>query len=100
VAPRTLHSFPTRRSSDLKTLASAGIANAIIRASAVLARRRPSFFSVLRATDWAMFLASSWNLSFISFVNLLSLLLLNPFTRAHRSEEHTSELQSRGHLVC
>src|SRR5437660_7359832 len=21
-------------------------------------------------------------------------------TRAHRSEEHTSELQSRGHLVC
>src|SRR5690625_7530781 len=27
-------------------------------------------------------------------------LLETPVSRLHRSEEHTSELQSRGHLVC
>src|SRR5439155_4134004 len=29
-----------------------------------------------------------------------SLLVFTPSTRGSRSEEHTSELQSRGHLVC
>src|SRR5439155_21137418 len=34
-------------------------------------------------------------------VNLvLSILLVRPLGLAGRSEEHTSELQSRGHLVC
>src|SRR5690625_6364235 len=29
-----------------------------------------------------------------------SLLIVGNRVKAHRSEEHTSELQSRGHLVC
>src|SRR5690625_6142279 len=34
-------------------------------------------------------------------ITVVSLTGLGPCTRAdHRSEEHTSELQSRGHLVC
>src|SRR5690625_5471991 len=32
--------------------------------------------------------------------NLIYDELINRYGREHRSEEHTSELQSRGHLVC
>src|SRR5690625_7938307 len=71
---RPLHSFPTRRSSDLiagtGTIATDGTVGPIggIRQKMVGAAE----------SDAEFFLAPSQN----------------------RSEEHTSELQSRGHLVC
>src|SRR5437870_9677695 len=71
VAPRDLHSFPTRRSSDLEdgTPADAGSADLPTRAV------RGGSGDMLRASG--------------------------PGAAATcRSEEHTSELQSRGHLVC
>src|SRR5436305_14195657 len=66
-AHRDLHSFPTRRSSDLKTgHTQSGTSNFLL----------------------SLFSASTWWRT----------------TRANpdqvRSEEHTSELQSRPHLVC
>src|SRR5207253_8538141 len=60
---RALHSFPTRRSSDLSTCLD-------IHAQVIKSRRNIAYFE--RAVDPVV----------------------------HRSEEHTSELQSRGHLVC
>src|SRR5690625_6483007 len=33
-------------------------------------------------------------------INLKNIPILNEYLQATRSEEHTSELQSRGHLVC
>src|SRR5439155_11056023 len=91
--PRDLHSFPTRRSSDLlpinpnirneckydKTIAiKSGISLALVsRNSAVIAecnRRRAASKDTLSDASFEV-----WSI---------------------RSEEHTSELQSRGHLVC
>src|SRR5437870_7726928 len=70
-APRDLHSFPTRRSSDLRTDR--------------LVRVRIGTLSLgkLKVGDWR-----ELNQKEIAD-------LARP-----RSEEHTSELQSRGHLVC
>src|SRR5437660_5298421 len=66
---RDLHSFPTRRSSDL-------ICTAAIETTG-MAALRSACLKMMRARD-------------------------RPLARAVRirSEEHTSELQSRGHLVC
>src|SRR5690349_6960333 len=71
---RDLHSFPTRRSSDL-------IAGRLDRALELgpLADDRGLASAVLRHRD---------------------LLRLDRFRQAIRSEEHTSELQSRRDLVC
>src|SRR5690625_6815774 len=65
-ALRELHSFPTRRSSDL--------------GSEQIERRAERFLRVYHAE-----LARHFEQ--VAYVDL-------------RSEEHTSELQSRGHLVC
>src|SRR5205085_9800755 len=76
--PRALHSFPTRRSSDLRLHVIRHIRRADpgdrIRLLVQLLQRRHSFFHVLRAGgDEAV---------------------------GRRSEEHTSELQSQSNLVC
>src|SRR5690625_7908140 len=63
---RLLHSFPTRRSSDLRRHT-----------------RAPDCRS--RSMQWMRSPPSSWS---------------NTPTSKRRSEEHTSELQSRGQLVC
>src|SRR5690625_5573287 len=68
VAPRDLHSFPTRRSSDLPPLVSN--------------RHRSLREGCGRSPAWTVLIAR------------------NSQTAPLRSEEHTSELQSRGHLVC
>src|SRR5437870_9804277 len=69
---RFLHSFPTRRSSDLVPLG---------RVDTHLEERPGTQFCIsLRAGQ--------------------SVGLHDQGRRAGRSEEHTSELQSRGHLVC
>src|SRR5207253_11388407 len=76
VAPRALHSFPTRRSSDLD-LDYHALHGRLDRpiAPGTLRRRRAGRSRAGRA--WA-----------------------GPTPAQRRSEEHTSELQSRGHLVC
>src|SRR5207253_11472704 len=66
---RDLHSFPTRRSSDLPRCSSL---------------QSCSSSSVTSAGAWAS----------------PSIRSTAPHRRRVRSEEHTSELQSRGHLVC
>src|SRR5690625_2789232 len=91
------HSFPTRRSSDL-----------------LLSSLRRAYLSWLRRGSW-LAVASAHATTFGVFLNLHSTrrLLIIPCTIlwllcylgrleifGTRSEEHTSELQSRGHLVC
>src|SRR5690625_6583656 len=79
VSPRDLHSFPTRRSSDLTFTTS--------------------------TCDCTTFYTC--HLKFPpnqSRTNLYECFILVKLSRKHcinaRSEEHTSELQSHGHLVC
>src|SRR5690606_41755255 len=84
-SPRDLHSFPTRRSSDL-------LASLALRRCAAPTPRHPAG-SVrapwpLRALTGAPRRAE-WNRAWSS-----------DRARARRSEEHTSELQSRENLVC
>src|SRR5437870_8429164 len=78
-AHRHLHSFPTRRSSDLAERDAFGEAGA----REVAARdRRPLLVQVAAEEPAVGYQAA------------------RDRDRAVRSEEHTSELQSRGHLVC
>src|SRR5439155_21660114 len=79
-APRYLHSFPTRRSSDLTPDAwpFVLVGSQIAVLGVVVALCSPA----LRAARWPLLAGGG-------------VLML-----AGRSEEHTSELQSRGHLVC
>src|SRR5207253_4264146 len=85
-AHRHLHSFPTRRSSDLWRR------NCCTRQE----HRSRSSSSSPRATRCASTPCGSR-----STANLLRTTSTAPkSSRPCRSEEHTSELQSRGHLVC
>src|SRR5439155_22465681 len=81
VAHRDLHSFPTRRSSDLQVDGDA-------------ARERGREVGGGTGDRWRQqdaepLLAGPWRAQRV-----------RQRQRAMRSEEHTSELQSRGHLVC
>src|SRR5207253_6645665 len=90
-AHRDLHSFPTRRSSDLASLISPRSRRWSARRSSCPSRPSPIFgyapitvvFKVMPAPSHP-----AWGGA-------------RPIPRrVPRSEEHTSELQSRGHLVC
>src|SRR5439155_14519193 len=93
-----LHSFPTRRSSDLvgrviglETLFMGELVDfSEVRAMTLNSERVISGLAVL-GTDDAVMQAD--------VAEKTGTELLIPET-AKRSEEHTSELQSRGHLVC
>src|SRR5207253_11102386 len=93
VHPRDLHSFPTRRSSDLGP----GPHDSTETGTARLARLESS-----GATRLPSGLAPPSGRSPPGRVRIIS----PPgscgafSTATDRSEEHTSELQSRGHLVC
>src|SRR5207247_11051115 len=82
-----LHSFPTRRSSDLPKLT-----------SMLSWRRRAGSDMTSHFAKW-----SSW-LSVIPTISPCGLISSQPLvvnrSRTRRSEEHTSELQSRVDLVC
>src|SRR5207253_6306980 len=76
--PRHLHSFPTRRSSDLQ-----------------LSCGRPGISSVSYVSSNEVCQKSCCRTSFTKRAGRML------WGCCHdRSEEHTSELQSRGHLVC
>src|SRR5207253_11091142 len=93
-ALRALRSFPTRRSSDLKAADSQlrMIADAVLQRAALRTltstNTAPSSFNSEMARRRAASV-SAWTRSKKYSVG-------TPM----RSEEHTSELQSRGHLVC
>src|SRR5205814_6893647 len=75
---RDLHSFPTRRSSDLKTNRSCRLAKLAIHSSSSRVKTLPEG------------LAGEFS----------TIARVRSVTVRSRSEEHTSELQSLRHLVC
>src|SRR5207253_11286678 len=92
-----LHSFPTRRSSDLRSLLAKILSSADTSFGPFTARIPAS------ANRWSSASASApirlqnsgqWRSLWIMFS------ARNRSLAVRRSEEHTSELQSRGHLVC
>src|SRR5207253_9492716 len=87
--PRDLHSFPTRRSSDLKLPMADEAFSTFTDGEA----NRPGSFTRAASRSNASLVGSR---SQIRFRHLSASACGVPL----RSEEHTSELQSRGHLVC
>src|SRR5439155_22244324 len=94
VPPPDLHSFPTRRSSDLLHLLQP-LARLWSRLAYSLTARKIRRFPTLSFPWPRMF--QFWSEEWVDATELL--LSLESVLRS-RSEEHTSELQSRGHLVC
>src|SRR5690606_39744332 len=86
VDPRALHSFPTRRSSDLRALWLKGMA---VPASIASSTRGLPAYAELRCVS---------NFTFLRGASRPEELVER--AKALRSEEHTSELQSRENLVC
>src|SRR5690606_39797909 len=92
--PRSLHSFPTRRSSDLIFVDSAGthayhIGEPPDRRAQNSALKRGYSMCDLRARKVTVS-------DFTDFHYILAM----DYENLARSEEHTSELQSRENLVC
>src|SRR5439155_25677523 len=97
---RTLHSFPTRRSSDLDLIVPHKYSVPLGPISTIVP---PCVASTRIALAGAPPIADTVNLPSghqlsISFRNTLNALSRLQGTSPYRSEEHTSELQSRGHL--
>src|SRR5207253_11365978 len=86
--PCARHPFPTRRSSDLVATASARIGDG----QDLFSRGIISRANALAAACGVM--------PGMACKDAAELLKTAPWPHAERSEEHTSELQSRGHLVC
>src|SRR5207253_11027415 len=96
-AHRDPHSLPTRRSSDLSARVGDAIVGALVVVNAVGDVREPETGALIAGTrdaptgrrliDTARALREGGG-------------ALGRFGGPERSEEHTSELQSRGHLVC
>src|SRR5207253_5044156 len=87
---RHLCSFPTRRSSDL--LPVSDLTTVLSKVTIPLVVLPLVAFVMVVSVQLIMLMMTSANLIFHG---------MSPAsTWAHRSEEHTSELQSRGHLVC
>src|SRR5439155_25979128 len=78
-----LHSFPTRRSSDL--LAGVNLSRGSLRGAKLIGCRLTG--AILIGSDMTGVTISAADASDLT-------------APTARSEEHTSELQSRGHLVC
>src|SRR5207253_10737680 len=98
-AHRRLHSFPTRRSSDLA--ASHGWTLHQLRHSALthLAEANVAL-PLLMAKSRHVSLRSLQRYARPGLEAVAALTAAHDPGRRRRSEEHTSELQSRGHLVC
>src|SRR5690625_4953540 len=97
-ASRSLPSFPTRRSSDLAALR-VFLGWLFMKGSHI----NPFYENSLLCRKYHKDFTS---LAFVvsgKYHNLITFLNVQLFSRvilSGRSEEHTSELQSRGHLVC
>src|SRR5205085_11720737 len=93
---RDLHSFPTRRSSDLSTLFT------IDEAIATLTFNRPE---ARNALTWEMYDALCHACDRVDMDRAIHVFIIKGAGGAFaagtdRSEEHTSELQSQSNLVC
>src|SRR5690606_41073828 len=91
--PRDLHSFPTRRSSDLKRTNMAAIDAIGIEARRVL-------LEVMMSVAWADREIAPEERQAARAAAMSLGLVMPGDTDLTRSEEHTSELQSRENLVC
>src|SRR5207253_10682291 len=92
-AARDLHSFPTRRSSDLALPPSS-------RWSFFTFDFAASMMSLPVAVSPVRETMSTLSLDASSLPTTVPGPVIRFTTPSSRSEEHTSELQSRGHLVC
>src|SRR5207253_5107899 len=96
--PPHLHSFPTRRSSDL-AVPGEHIPARVARQQ-LFKRSHDMRHQHERSADAVVILVTHEAADRIEETPYLALgVVETPGTRP-RSEEHTSELQSRGHLVC
>src|SRR5699024_11446990 len=84
--PPQLHSFPTRRSSDLTELARSAMTTTIAAKTAKPKRREKPLIPKTRSGTY-------WPYLIPGLAAVLVIIVV-------RSEEHTSELQSRFDLVC
>src|SRR5207253_10505616 len=95
-----LLSFPTRRSSDLRSWFWDRFQRAFFHLFLYplvhLHNRAPAVFSFVRDLVWPTRPRFGWS----SGENHRAAQPSYPRLLSCRSEEHTSELQSRGHLVC
>src|SRR5439155_3793982 len=94
LAPRDLHSFPTRRSSDLN-----GILGVPLSVTATIVVAYIFFGQALCAVGGDKFLTDLAMAAMGRFRGGPAKMAVVS-SSLYRSEEHTSELQSRGHLVC
>src|SRR5690606_40984575 len=83
IAHRALHSFPTRRSSDLNNLGVPGMRMDMAEIPGMGSVNGNMYFERLLPDQ-----------------DYLKTYFTYSTTQNHRSEEHTSELQSRENLVC
>src|SRR5207253_9259658 len=90
--------FPTRRSSDLEARLRAAIAWARFAHNGYLAVLE-SAETFPEARDFVE-IARDHDARAEQHLRRRLVAFMNSNSRASRSEEHTSELQSRGHLVC
>src|SRR5205823_14431272 len=97
--PVHLHSFPTRRSSDLTGVVAAAFASAswVFLFHGIFGR----MYSLFLFTSLLSFLALLARRYVLWGIALLLVLASHPYAvLVVRSEEHTSELQSLAYLVC
>src|SRR5207253_10855101 len=95
--PRYLHSFPTRRSSDLGASINNQIVYTIVYNQINFANGAGCVTAVSGTAGSTSCIPAAVNTAGSSSVNTYQNLAASVLGR---SEEHTSELQSRGHLVC
>src|SRR5207253_10445210 len=99
-SPATVHSFPTRRSSDLAD----GHELGWIRFSRTFSSDRIVYAAaedaLFRSDDGGSTWVADWPGPIRYEAETAQLVVAPGFAFVARSEEHTSELQSRGHLVC
>src|SRR5206468_11049978 len=91
--PRDLHSFPTRRSSDL-------LATASVRTDGSSRFGPNNRYGTFPAVSLGWVITQEPMLSGLSRLGQIKLRGSIGTTGNQRSEEHTSELQSRSDLVC
>src|SRR5207253_3392551 len=95
---RSLPSIPTRRSSDLLPAPKREASEMASQANSI--KRLVAYFSMEIALENAM-PSYSGGLGVLAGDTIRAAADLRlPMVAISRSEEHTSELQSRGHLVC
>src|SRR5690606_41058774 len=94
------HSFPTRRSSDLSestlSVDISRIVSSFLTVSPTFLCQRMIVASAIDSPIWGI------SISVLMSPRPLGFLILNArdYSNPRRSEEHTSELQSRENLVC